>query len=130
VALVLFDGVCNLCNAIVRFIIPRDPHGHFQFAPLTSQAAARALAAVPLAKDLPDSVVLVEDGRVYTRSEAALRIFRRLTFPWPLASCLVVLPRGLRDRLYDFVARRRYRWFGRQDRCMTPSPSIRSRFLD
>jgi predicted DCC family thiol-disulfide oxidoreductase YuxK len=128
-ALVLFDGVCNLCNTAVRFIIPRDPHGHFQFAPLTSEAAARALASVPLA-ERPDSVVLLEEGRVFTRSEAALRILRRLTFPWPLAYGLILLPRALRDWGYDAMARRRYRWFGRQDECMIPSPSIRHRFLE
>ena len=129
-ALVLFDGVCNLCNAIVRFIVPRDRQGHFQFATLTSDAAARALAAVPRAKELPDSVVLIEGGRVFTRSDAALRIFRRLNFPWPLAYGLIVLPQAFRDRVYDAVARRRYRWFGRRDECMIPDSSIRSRFLD
>jgi predicted DCC family thiol-disulfide oxidoreductase YuxK len=130
VALVLFDGVCNLCNATVRFIIPRDPHGHFQFATLMSDAAARALAKVPGGNDLPDSVVLVDEGRVFTRSDAALRIFRRLTFPWPLLYVLIALPKGLRDRIYDVVARRRYQWFGRRDQCMIPDSSIRSRFLD
>lgn len=129
-AVVLFDGVCNLCNAVVRFIIPRDPRGHFQFATLTSDAAARALAAVPHGADLPDSIVLVDRGQVFTRSDAALRICRRLTFPWPLAYGLIVLPRGFRDHLYDAVARRRYRWFGRRDQCMIPDSSIRSRFLD
>jgi predicted DCC family thiol-disulfide oxidoreductase YuxK len=130
VALVLFDGVCNLCNAVVRFIIPRDPRGHFQFATLTSEAAGRVLGFLPGAAPLPDSVVLVEDGQVFTRSDAALRICRRLTFPWPLAYALIVLPRGFRDHVYDAVARRRYRWFGRRDQCMIPDSSIRSRFLD
>lgn len=129
-ALVLFDGVCNLCNAVVRFVIPRDPRGHFQFATLTSDAAARALATEPGARQLPDSVILVEDGRVFTRSDAALRILRRLTFPWSLVYGLIVLPKGLRDHVYDAIARRRYRWFGRRDQCMIPGPSIRSRFLD
>ena len=128
-ALVLFDGVCNLCNAAVQFIIPRDPDGYFQFAALTSQAASRALASVPPAT-LPDSVVLVEEGRVFTRSDAALRILRRLKFPWRLGYGLIVLPRSVRDAVYDAVADRRYRWFGRRDQCMMPSPSIRQRFLD
>ena len=127
--LVLFDGVCNLCNAAVRFIIPRDPRGQFQFAPLTSEAAARALGSVPLA-DRPDSVVLIDEGRVFTRSEAALRILRRLEFPWPLAYALILLPRALRDWGYDAIARRRYRWFGRHEQCPIPSPSIRDRFLE
>jgi predicted DCC family thiol-disulfide oxidoreductase YuxK len=127
VAIVLFDGVCNLCNAIVRFVVARDPHAHFQFAPLTSDTAGRALQGVP--PPGPETVVLVEDGRLYTRSDAALRIARRLTFPWPLAYGLIVVPKGLRDWLYDLVARHRYRWFGRRDSCPIPSPSIRDRFL-
>lgn len=128
-ALVLFDGVCNLCNGLVRFIIPRDPNGYFQFAALTSHAAERALSPVGQA-DRPDSVVLVEGGHIYVRSDAALRIVRRLTFPWPLAYSLIIVPRSLRDRVYDAIARRRYRWFGRREECMVPSPSIRVRFLE
>jgi predicted DCC family thiol-disulfide oxidoreductase YuxK len=127
--LVLFDGVCNLCNGVVRFIIRRDPTGDFQFAPLTSAAARRALASVPPG-EIPNSVVLVDNGRIYTRSDAALRIARGLRFPWALAYTLVIVPRSLRDWVYEAIARRRYRWFGRQDRCMIPGPSIRGRFLD
>ena len=130
-AIVLFDGVCNLCNAVVRFVIERDPRGRFQFATLTSATAARTLSSTaggtaPLA----DSIVLVDEGRVFTKSDAALRLARNLTFPWPLFYGLIVLPRGVRDRIYDFVARHRYSWFGRRDACMVPSPSIRARFLD
>ena len=128
-AVVLFDGVCNLCNAAVRFIIPRDPAGYFQFATLTSAAAGSLLASVPAA-ELPDSVVLVDGEHIFTRSDAALRIARRLTFPWPIAYAFIVLPRAFRDWVYDGIARRRYRWFGRQDACMIPSPSVRQRFLD
>jgi predicted DCC family thiol-disulfide oxidoreductase YuxK len=129
VAIVLFDGVCNLCNAAVRFVIARDRHAHFQFAPLTSDTANRALQAVP--PPLPDTVVLVEpDGRIYTRSDAALRIARRLAFPWPLAYGLIALPKGVRDWAYDVIARHRYRWFGRRDSCPIPSPAIRDRFLE
>jgi predicted DCC family thiol-disulfide oxidoreductase YuxK len=127
--LVLFDGVCNLCNGAVQFIIRRDPKAEFQFAPLTSAAASRALASLP-SRELPDSVVLVDDGRIYTRSDAALRIARGLRFPWPLAYAFAVVPRGLRDWVYDAVASRRYRWFGRRDQCTIPGPSIRERFLD
>jgi predicted DCC family thiol-disulfide oxidoreductase YuxK len=129
-AVVLFDGVCNLCNALVRFVIARDPDGHFQFAALTSDAARRLLQAAAVPSPLPDSVVLVDEGRVFTRSDAALRIARRLQFPWRLAYGLTIVPKGLRDRLYDVVARRRYHWFGRRDTCLIPSPAIRRRFLD
>ena len=78
---------------------------------------------------LPDSVVLIEDGRVYTRSTAALRIVRRLVFPWPLIYALMVVPRPLRDMVYDLIARHRYWWFGKRDACMVPTPEIRARFL-
>ena len=128
-AVVLFDGVCNLCNASVRFIIARDPHGRFRFAPLTSQAATTLLRSAPVSATLSDSVVLIEEGRVFTRSDAALRIAKHLAFPWPLAYALVVLPRFLRDRVYDLVARHRYRWFGRREACMVPARELRDRFL-
>jgi len=130
VAVVLFDGVCNLCNGIVRFVIARDPHAHFRFAPLTSTAAARLLKGVAAPEPGPDSVILVDEGRIFTRSDAALRIARSLTFPWPLAFGLVVLPRSWRDAVYDLIASRRYRWFGKRDTCMVPDPALRARFIE
>jgi predicted DCC family thiol-disulfide oxidoreductase YuxK len=124
----LFDGVCTLCNGFVRFVIERDPAGRFQFAPLQSAAAARLLGAT--ARPLPDSLVLLEDGRLFTRSTAALRVARGLPFPWPLAYVFVAVPRPVRDWVYDVIARHRYRWFGRRDVCMVPTPELRSRFLN
>jgi predicted DCC family thiol-disulfide oxidoreductase YuxK len=124
----LFDGVCTLCNGFVRFVIERDPAGRFQFAPLQSAAARRVLGAAP--QPLPDSLVLVENGRLFTRSTAALRVARGLRFPWPLAYVFVAVPRPVRDWMYDVVARNRYRWFGRRDACMVPTPKLRARFLD
>jgi predicted DCC family thiol-disulfide oxidoreductase YuxK len=129
-AVVLFDGVCNLCNGLVQFVIPRDPDGYFQFAALNSEAAARVLSAAGHGGPLVDSIVLVEAGVVYVRSAAALRIARRLGFPWALGYGLMVVPRPLRGAIYDLVARRRYRWFGRRETCMVPGPGIRDRFLD
>lgn len=126
---VLFDGLCNLCNASVRFVIARDPAAHFRFAALESQAARRLLAKSGVADPLPDSVALIEHGRLYTRSAAALRIARRLRFPWPLMFALIIVPRPLRDAVYDLIARHRYRWFGRRDACMVPTPELRERFL-
>ena len=125
--MLLFDGVCTLCNGFVRFVIARDPAGRFQFAPLQSDAARRVLGAAP--PPLPDSLILVEDGRLFTRSTAALRVARGLRFPWPLAYVFVVVPRPVRDWVYDAVARNRYRWFGRRDVCMVPTPELRARFL-
>lgn len=130
-ALVLFDGVCNLCNAAVLFIIDRDPRGRFRFAPLQSDHAVQLLASLG-AQDLKsnaDSIVLIEEGRVYLRSDAALRICSHLRSPWPVMSWFLIVPRQLRDWVYDWVARNRYRWFGRQESCRIPTPELRERFL-
>ena len=128
-SVVLFDGVCNLCNGIVRFIIERDPHGRVQFAPLQSKAATSLLAQHPDHAVLPDSVVLVDDGELYVKSTAALRVARRLRFPWPLFWIFIVVPRPLRDLIYDFIARHRYGWFGKRDTCMVPTKEVMDRFL-
>jgi len=126
----LFDGLCNLCSGSVQFVVRRDPAGRFQFAPLQSPTAQRVLQEHGVTASLPDSIVLVEDGQVFTRSPAALRIARRLPFPWPLLAVFIAVPRPLRDGIYSLAARYRYRWFGKLDRCMMPSPALRSRFLD
>lgn len=128
-ATILFDGVCNLCNGFVQFVIARDPAAHFRFAALSSPAAARLLEEAGVRQPLPDTIILIDDGRVYFRSDAPLRIARGLTFPWPLASAFVVVPRFIRDRVYDFIAARRYRWFGKRDFCMVPTPDSTARFL-
>jgi predicted DCC family thiol-disulfide oxidoreductase YuxK len=128
--LILFDGVCNLCSGSVQFVIARDPGAHFQFGALQSESARRVLDLYDAPDPLPDAIVLVEGGKVYTRSTAALRIARRLTFPWPLAFVFFAVPRPLRDWFYAVVARHRYRWFGRRDHCMVPTPALRSRFID
>jgi predicted DCC family thiol-disulfide oxidoreductase YuxK len=128
-AVVLFDGVCNLCNGFVQFVIPRDPHGHFRFAALQSPVAARLLAQARVTPGDAETVVLIEDGRAFFRSSAALRIARGLRFPWPLLYGLMVLPRPIRDWVYDLIARNRLRWFGQRDQCMIPEPGIRERFL-
>jgi predicted DCC family thiol-disulfide oxidoreductase YuxK len=131
--IILFDGVCNLCSGVVRFVVARDPHARFRFAALQSDAARRACieagAAPPAAVD-PDSVIVIADGRVLDRSDAALAIAARLPFPWPLFGVFRILPRGLRDWLYRLVARNRYRWFGKSDACMVPTPELRARFID
>ena len=127
---ILFDGVCNLCNGFVQFVVARDPAGRFRFAALQSDSARRLLARLDGFGGVPDSVVLVDGGRVYTRSSAALRIARGLRFPWSLARVLLVVPRPLRDWVYDFVARHRYQWFGRKDVCMIPTRDLRVRFLE
>jgi predicted DCC family thiol-disulfide oxidoreductase YuxK len=128
-AVILFDGVCNLCNGIVRFVIARDPDVYFQFGALQSPAAARLIAGLHTPLGPADSLVLIADGRASVRSAAALNILRRLRFPWPILYAFVVVPRPLRDWVYDLIARRRYGWFGRQDTCMVPTADLADRFV-
>lgn len=127
-SVLLFDGVCNLCNGFVRFVIARDSADQFQFAPLQSKAARRLLQGVK--EPLPDSIVLVDNGQLFIRSAAALRVARGLSFPWSLAYAFMAVPRPVRDWVYDIVASHRYHWFGRRDVCMVVTPELRSRFLN
>jgi predicted DCC family thiol-disulfide oxidoreductase YuxK len=130
-AIVLFDGVCNLCNGAVNFIIERDPDGRFAFAALQSEAGRSLLAAHGRRFDgQPQTIYLVEDGRLYDRSAAALRIARGLRGAWRAAWALILVPRPLRDLAYRLVARNRYRWFGRTEACRRPTPELRARFLE
>ncbi|AIQ67382.1 thiol-disulfide oxidoreductase DCC family protein [Paenibacillus graminis] len=128
-AVVLIDGVCHLCQGLVRFIIPRDPQGRILFAPLQSEISRKLMNDSGLVPGQLSTVVLLENGVCYTESAAVLRIARRLRFPWPAAYLLIVIPRPLRNALYRLVARNRYRWFGRDEQCMVPTPEIRKRFL-
>jgi predicted DCC family thiol-disulfide oxidoreductase YuxK len=123
---ILFDGVCNLCTGSVRFVIARDARKRFRFASLQSATAERLLGA----RDRLESVVLLADGKVHRKSTAALLIARRLDGLWPLAAVLLAVPRPLRDAAYDWIGRRRYRWFGRTDACWTPQPALAERFLE
>lgn len=125
--IVLFDGECNLCNRLVRFIIKRDQHGALEFAPL-QWAVSKHLIADRQASS--ETVLLIEHGKLYERSDAALRIARKLRFPWLLLYVFVVVPRPVRDAIYNWIARNRYRWFGKRDSCMTPDENSKSRFLD
>ncbi|MEM1041016.1 MAG: thiol-disulfide oxidoreductase DCC family protein [Bacteroidota bacterium] len=125
---VLFDGVCNLCNAAVNFIIDRDPEAVFRFAPLQSEVGQRLTARCGVGGGM-ETMVLVEGGRCAARSTAALRIARRLGGAWPVLSLLLAVPAPLRDAAYRLVARNRYRWFGQRDACRLPTPELQSRFL-
>ncbi len=128
-SLVLFDGMCNFCSSSVMFIIRRDPRARLRFATLGSDAARAALERAGFHGELPDSVVLIESGRVHTLSSAGLRIARRLRWPWPLLAVFLIVPKVVRDVPYRWVARNRYRWFGKREACMTPTPEIRARFV-
>ncbi|ULO06476.1 thiol-disulfide oxidoreductase DCC family protein [Paenibacillus sp. 19GGS1-52] len=128
-SIILIDGVCHLCQGLVRFIIPHDPKGHFMFAPLQNEVSQRLLNAGGLKPDELSTVVLLEKGVYYTESAAVLRIARRLRFPYPVAYVFILVPRPLRNALYRLVARNRYRWFGRDEQCSLPTPENRRRFL-
>jgi len=129
-ALLLFDGVCNLCNGFVNVLIDHDPHGQVRVGALQSEAARPYLDAFGLDPEALDSVVLIERGRVYRKSTAALRVARRLEAPWPLAYyAFIAVPRPLRDAVYDVVANNRYDWFGKRDSCRMPTPELQERFL-
>ncbi|BAU27251.1 putative DCC family thiol-disulfide oxidoreductase YuxK [Aneurinibacillus soli] len=127
---ILFDGVCNLCEGSVRFIIQRDPDAVFRFAALQSKTGARLLQTHHLDAAMPDSVVVIERGKLYTHSTAALRICRHLSGLWPLLYGFTIVPRVLRDSVYRWVARNRYRWFGKKEACLMPTPDIQARFLE
>src|SRR5690606_13075118 len=122
-----FDGVCIFCSATVQWIIKNDPKAYFQLAALQSPEAQLLLAG----KTLPphtDSIVLLEQGKVYTESTAALRITRKLRMPYPLLYGLIIIPPFVRNGVYRFIARNRYRWFGRRDSCMIPNPKQQKHF--
>ena len=127
--ILLFDGVCNLCNGVVRTIIPLDPAGRIHFAPLQSAVGTAIQERHGLDPADLETVVLVEGRKRYTKSTAAIRIAELLGWPYKLARVGRLLPRSLRDRLYDFVAEHRYDWFGRKDRCMVPDEDVSDRFL-
>ncbi|WP_192822372.1 thiol-disulfide oxidoreductase DCC family protein [Rufibacter sp. LB8] len=128
-AIILFDGVCNLCNGFVQFVIKHDPQGHFRFAVLQSDLGQQILAAHSLPTHEFKSVLLLENGKLYTRSSAALRIVKRLNGGWSFLYALAVIPKFLRDPVYDWVSKNRYRWFGRQESCWLPTPALKARFL-
>ncbi|MFT4414931.1 thiol-disulfide oxidoreductase DCC family protein [Fredinandcohnia humi] len=127
--IILFDGICNFCNSSVQFIINRDSKGRYQFASLQSNIAKELLKKHEI-KDNLDTFVLIEGDRYYTKSSAALRICRHLKGMYPLLSLFTVIPTPVRDVFYNIISKNRYKWFGKQESCMLPSPEIRKRFLD
>jgi len=127
---ILFDGVCNLCNGSVQFIINRDPSSIFRFAPLQSETGKKLISRFDLSNRKLDSIILIENNNYYLKSTAALKIVQSLGSLWPLLSLLRLVPRPIRDYIYDIVARNRYNWYGKRVECMIPGADIKSRFLE
>jgi predicted DCC family thiol-disulfide oxidoreductase YuxK len=127
--LILFDGVCNWCNAWVTVTIAHDPDGQFKFGTLQSEQAQRILRDLNLPAHDYQTFLLLEEGHVYTKSGAALRVIRQLSRLWPLYYVCMLVPAPLRDVVYDFVARHRYQWMGRTATCRVPTPAERDRFV-
>jgi predicted DCC family thiol-disulfide oxidoreductase YuxK len=128
-AIVLFDGTCAFCERSVTFIATRDRHGYFRFGASQTPPARALLAQHGVAAASARSIILIEDGRVYRKSTAVLRIARRLPLPWSLASALLVVPRPVRDAVYAVVAAVRHRLAGRSNACDIPPPEIRERLI-
>lgn len=128
-AVILFDGVCNLCNGSVQFVIKRDKKRRFRYATLQGEVAQKLLAKHPLNPIDLDSFILIEGEKIYLRSSAALRVAKQLSGLWPLLYVLIVVPKPLRDAVYNFVGKNRYKWFGQRESCMMPTPETKSLFL-
>jgi predicted DCC family thiol-disulfide oxidoreductase YuxK len=128
--IILFDGVCNLCNGFVQFVIRHDKKGVFRFASLQSAYAASLPGLEEGVVSELSTVVLQDGDRYHFKSTAALRIARMLGFPFSLAYVFIILPVLLRNAIYDWIARNRYAWFGKRDACWLPTPELKSRFLE
>jgi len=128
--LILFDGVCNFCNSAINFVIKKDKKALIQFAPLQSEKGRLYFRQYNLpAEEEMKSFVFIEDDKVYTRSTAALRVCRHLKGLWPLLFGFIIVPKFIRDGIYNFIAKNRYKWFGVRDQCMIPTPEVRKRFV-
>jgi len=128
--LVFFDGVCNYCNYWVNFCIRRDRQKKLLFAPLQGKTANQLLPEYLPGPAVMESVILVDKGKLYTKSAAVLRLARYLDGGWKLAYGLIIIPGFIRDFVYNIIARNRYRWFGKRDECMVPTPAYKERFLE
>ncbi len=128
-SLVLFDGVCHFCNNSVNFVIDRDPKKKFVFAPLQSDLAKERLTQLGAYNASVYTVILIRNNILYKRSRAALEIARQLNGLWPLCYAFIIIPGFIRDIVYNFIAKNRYKWFGKMEACRIPTPEMRERFL-
>ena len=128
-SIILFDGVCNFCDASINFVIERDKKGKFKYASLQSEVGEKYLNKFGLYTQSYDSFILVEGDKYYTKSSAALRVTKDMTGLWPMLYAFMVIPKVMRDAVYSLIAKNRYKWFGKKDECMLPSPEVRALFL-
>jgi predicted DCC family thiol-disulfide oxidoreductase YuxK len=128
--MVLFDGVCNFCDASVQFIIRHEKKPEIRFASLQSPTGQALLKKYDLLDKGIDSVVYIHKGKAYTKSSGALRLCRKLNALYPLLFAFIIVPPFIRNAVYDYIARNRYKWYGKKDSCMIPSPETRKRFVD
>ena len=129
-SVILFDGVCNLCNHSVQFIIKRDKKNQLLFASLQGKTGQEILKKFNLPANDFNSFILLEGDKIYARSTAALRIAKKLGGGWKLLYGFMIIPRFIRDAVYNLIAKNRYKWFGKRDECMIPTPELKERFLD
>ena len=128
--IVFFDGLCNLCEASVQLIIKNDPKGHFHFSSLQSDFAKDFLGSKISTLLDPKSIILWQNGKLFERSTAALKVAKKMSGFYPLLYILIIIPRFIRNFFYDAVAKNRYDWFGKKDACMIPTAELRERFID
>lgn len=128
--IILFDGICNFCNGSVNFVIRRDKKSMVKYAALQSEAGQQLLKQFSLPTNEFNSFIFIEAGEVYTQSTGALKVCKYLNGLWPLLYGLIIVPRFIRDGVYNWVAKNRYKWFGKKDQCMIPGQDIRERFLN
>jgi len=127
--IILFDGICNLCNSAIQTVIKHDPDGKFQFASLQSNEGQKLLQQYQLPVNNFTSFVLIQNGDVYTKSTGALKVAKQINGWWKLLYVFIILPKFIRDPVYNWIANNRYKWFGKKDECMIPTPELKARFL-
>jgi len=127
--ILLFDGVCNICNGFVQFVIKRDPESQFRFAALQSDTGKEILQHFNLSTEDLSTAILIENKKIYTQSSVGLRMIKKMDVWFSFLSFLIILPKSFRDFIYRILARNRYKWFGQKDNCMIPTPELQSRFL-
>jgi predicted DCC family thiol-disulfide oxidoreductase YuxK len=126
---ILFDGVCNFCNSAVNFIIKRNTRSNILFAPMQTETGQKLLKQYDQPVEDMQSFIFIENGVAYKQSTAALRVCRHLRRLWPLCYAFIIVPKFIRDGIYNWIARNRYKWFGVRQQCMIPSPEVKARFL-